>query len=75
MSAYSRKCTAYTKEDCKYKFLCVPFGTHVDPSYFVMMINEILKGLDFCYADLDDIIIYPKTEKECLEHTRHFSTI
>ena len=31
--------------------------------YFTLMIKETLEGLDFCFAYLDDIIIYPKMKK------------
>ena len=44
------KYTAFTTEYGKYKFLCVPFGIHVAPSYFALMIKETLKVLKFCFA-------------------------
>ena len=34
----------------------IPFGIHIAPSYFALMINEALKGLEFCFAYLDNII-------------------
>ena len=54
--------TAITTEHGKYEFLGVPFGILVAPSYFILMTNETLKGLYFCFAYLDNIIIYSKTE-------------
>ena len=66
----SRQYTAFTTEYRKYEFLRVPIGIHVTPSYFTLMINETLKGLDFCFAYLDDIIIYSKTEWDHLDHTK-----
>ena len=33
-----------------------------------MVIDETLKELNFCFAYLDEIIIYSKTEKEHLHH-------
>ena len=57
------KYTAFTNEYGKYEFPCVLFGKPVTPSYFTRVINETLKGLDFCFAFLDNIIIYSKTEK------------
>ena len=34
------------------------------------MINETLRGLDFCLLYLDDIIIYSKTEWDNLDHIK-----
>ena len=67
---HSRKSTAFTTEYRKYEFLHIPFGIHVVPNYFAMMINETLKGLDFCFAYLDSIINYSKIAKEHLDHMR-----
>ena len=36
--------------------------------YFAMMINEALKGLDFCFTSLNDIVIFSKLECEHLDH-------
>ena len=49
-------------------FLRIPFGIHVAPSYFALMINETLKGIDFCFAYLTDIIIYSETEQQHIDH-------
>ena len=62
MAEDSRQYTAFTTEYGKYEFLRVLFCIHAAPSYFTLMINETLKGLDFCFAYLDDIIIYLKNE-------------
>ena len=42
----------------------------MDPSYFTMRINETLKGLDFCFTSIDDVIIYSKTERQHLNDIR-----
>ena len=62
----SRKYEVFTTEYGNYGFLTVPFGIHVAPSQFVPMISETLKGLDFSFAYLDNIIIYSKTEEQIL---------
>ena len=64
----SRKYGAFTTEYGKYDFLHVQFDIHGAPSYFAMLISETLKGLDFCFAYLDNIIFYSKLEKEYLDH-------
>ena len=66
----SRQYTAFTTEYGKYEFLRIPSGIYVVPSYFALMINETLKGLDFFFTYLDDIIIYSKTEQQHLDHIR-----
>ena len=66
----SGKYTSFTIHYGKDEFFHVPFDMHIAPSYFAMMINETLKGLDFCFVYLDDIIIYPKTEMEHLAHIK-----
>ena len=39
-------------------------------SYFALMISETLKGLHFCFAHLNDIDIFLRTEKEHHEHIK-----
>ena len=68
----SRQYTAFTTAYGKYEFLRVSFGIHVAPSYFTLMINETLKGLDFCFAYLDNTIIYSKTERHLLDHINRY---
>ena len=65
----SRQYMAFTTKYGKNEFLTVPFGIHVAPGQFALMINETLKALDLCLAYLDDIIIYSKTEQH-IDHTR-----
>ena len=43
----SWKYNAFTTKYGKYELLQVPFRIHVALNYFIMMINETLKGLDF----------------------------
>ena len=45
------------------QFLQIPFGVYMTPSYLTMMINETLKRLEFCFAYVNDIIIYSTTKK------------
>ena len=40
------------------------------PNIFCTDDQETLKGLDFCFAYLDDIIIYSRTEKEQFDHIK-----
>ena len=53
----------------KYQFNRVPFGLTQEPAYFQKLINDVLKG-----CNLDDIIIYSRSEKEHLEHLEEIFT-
>ena len=55
--------TAFATKYGKYELLHVPFGIHVASSYFAMVISGTLKGLDFCFAYLDDMRMYSLSEK------------
>jgi len=37
---------------------------------FQRFIDEVLRGLDFCYAYIDDILVASKSEEEHLQHLR-----
>ena len=52
----------------KYKFLMVPFGLAQVPAYFKLLMNQVLKGLNFAMTYLDDIIIFSSSEEENLLH-------
>ena len=49
-------------------FQCGPFGLAQAPSYFQQLMNQVLQGLDFAVAYLDDIVIYSKNELKHLQH-------
>ena len=51
----------------KYKFLMVPFGLAQAPTYFQLLMNKVLKGLEFAMTYLDDIIIFSQNELQHLE--------
>ena len=50
----------------------VPFGLAQAPSYFQQLMNQVLQGLDFAIAYLDNIVIFSKNE---LEHLQHLETV
>ena len=50
----------------------VPFGLAQAPSYFQQLMNQVLQGLDFAIAYLDDIMIFSNNE---LEHLQHLETV
>ena len=48
--------------------LMVPIGLAQAPSYFQLLMNQILEGLNFTMTYLVDIIIFSKSEEEHLLH-------
>ena len=68
----SIKKTAFCTPFGKYEYLKVPFGLAQAPSYFQKLMNKVLKGLNFAFAYLDDIIIFSNTAEE---HLKHIQTV
>ena len=64
----SRAKTAFVTPFGKYEFLMVPFGLAQAPAYFQLLMNKVLKGLQFAMTYLDDIIIFSQDESQHLEH-------
>ena len=64
----SRAKTAFVMPFGKYEFLMVPFGLAQAPAYFQLLMNKVLKGLNFAVMYLDDIIIFSQDELQHLEH-------
>ena len=54
----------------KYKYIKVPFGLAQAPTYFQVLMTDILEDFNFAIAYLDDIIIFSKTPQEHLSHIR-----
>ena len=46
----------------------VPFGLAQAPAYFQLLMNKVLKGLNFAMTYLDDIIIFSENKLQHLEH-------
>ena len=64
----SRAKTAFVTPFGKYEFLLVPFGLAQAPTYFQLLMNQVLEGLNFVMTYLDDIIIFSNSEEEHLLH-------
>lgn len=50
----------------------MPFGLRNAAQTFQRFINEVLHGLDFCYAYIDDILVASKSEQEHEKHLRNY---
>ncbi|KAL0151257.1 hypothetical protein M9458_053448 [Cirrhinus mrigala] len=64
--------TAFITPTGHYETLVVPFGLCNSPSVFQQFINNVLRDMlgRWCYAYLDDILIYSKTLEEHTQHVR-----
>ena len=72
VAPYTRAKTAFVTPFGKYKFLMVPFGLAQAPAYFQLLMNQVLKGLQFAMTYLDDIIIFSINESQ---HLKHLETV
>ncbi|KAL0194835.1 hypothetical protein M9458_008407, partial [Cirrhinus mrigala] len=66
--------TAFITPTGHYETLVMPFGLCNSPAAFQHFINDVLRDTlgRWCYAYLDDILIYSKTLEE---HTQHVRTV
>ena len=64
--------TAFVTPHHKWHFNRVPFGLAQALSYFKQLMNQVLQGLDFAIAYLDNIVIFSNNE---LEHLQHLETV
>ncbi|KAL0173559.1 hypothetical protein M9458_029527, partial [Cirrhinus mrigala] len=64
--------TAFITPTGHYETLVMPFGLCNSPAAFQHLINDVLRDMlgRWCYAYLDDILIYSKTLEEHTQHVR-----
>ncbi|KAL0157924.1 hypothetical protein M9458_046000, partial [Cirrhinus mrigala] len=64
--------TAFITPTGHYETLVMPFGLCNSPSVFQQFINDVLRDMlgRWCYAYLDEILIYSKTLEEHTQHVR-----
>lgn len=55
-----------------FEFLVLPFGLRNAAQTFQRFIHEVLRELNFCFAYLDDILVFSSSEQE---HKFHLETI
>jgi len=66
--------TAITTPFGLFEYRYMPFGLRNAAQTFQRFIDEVLRGLDFCYAYIDDILVASNTPKEHEEHLRQLFT-
>ncbi|KAI2644866.1 Transposon Ty3-I Gag-Pol polyprotein [Labeo rohita] len=64
--------TAFITPTGHYETLVMPFGLCNSPSVFQQFINDVLRDMlgRWCYAYLDDILVYSKMLEEHTQHVR-----
>lgn len=62
--------TAITTPFGLYEFPFMTFGLRNAGQTFQRFIDELTRGLDFCYPYLDDILIYSKSSRDHEDHLR-----
>lgn len=72
MAEEDRKKTALITPFGLYEFNVMPFGLKNAAQSFQRFMDTVLRGLEFCFVFLDDILIASKTPEE---HREHFEII
>jgi site-specific DNA-cytosine methylase len=54
--------------DTRYQWKYLPFGLKNAPSEFQRVMDQVLEGLPFARAYIDDILVYSETAEEHLKH-------
>jgi hypothetical protein len=64
--------TAITTPFGLFEFPFMSFGLRNAAQTFQQFINEILRGFDFCFVYINDILVYSRSRQE---HERHLRTL
>lgn len=64
--------TAITTPFGLFKFLRMPFGLKNAAQTFQRFIDQVLRGLHFCYAYIDDVLVASSNQEE---HTQHLQMV
>lgn len=70
MAANDKEKTALITPFGLFEFNVMPFGLKNAAQTFQRFIDTVLRGLDFCFCYLDDILIASRTESKHKEHLR-----
>ena len=68
--------TAITTPFGNFEFLFMPFGLRNAPSTFQRLIDEVVRGLNFVFAYVDDLLVASNTEENHISHlSQHFERL
>ena len=65
-----KKKNAFTCHVGLFEYNKLPFGLANGPSIFQELMFNVLEGLDYCFAYIDDILIYSESLEEHLKHSQ-----
>ncbi|KAG0430723.1 Retrovirus-related Pol polyprotein from transposon 17.6 [Dictyocoela muelleri] len=60
----SREITAFNIMNKHWQYKRIPFGLKCGPKFFQKVISHILDGIDNCFVNIDDIIVYSNSLKD-----------
>jgi hypothetical protein len=64
--------TAITTPFGLFEFPFMSFGLRNAAQTFLRFMDEVLKGLDFCFSNLDDILVFSRS---LVGHERHLRSL
>ena len=62
--------TAITTPFGLFEFTCMPFSLRKAAQTFQRFMDQVLRGMEFCYVYIDDVLIASSTPQEHKEHLR-----
>ncbi len=67
--------TAFNTPRGHFEYLVMPFGISNSPAVFQVLVNDVLRDMvdmvdQFIYVYLDDILIFPSSLQEHVQHIR-----
>ena len=72
LTPHAKPKTAFTITSGKWHCNVAPFGICSLPGVFCYLMSQVLSSLHFCFAYLDDILVYGVPWKEHLQHQKVF---
>ncbi|HBK82804.1 MAG TPA: hypothetical protein DDZ41_04280, partial [Flavobacterium sp.] len=64
--------TAITVPFGMFEFNCMPYGLRNAAQTFQRFMDQVLRGLDFCFVYIDDVLLASRTEEEHMQHLQLF---
>lgn len=62
--------TAITTPFGMFEYIRMPFGLRNAAQTFQRFMDQVLRGLNFCFAYIDDVLVFSKTREEHEDHLR-----
>lgn len=72
LASEAREMTAFKTPFGVFQFKVMPFGLQGAPATFQRLMDQVLRGLDFAAAYLDDVVVFSQTWED---HVGHLETV